>query len=143
MQPPRTLGSGEPPPAALPPALRDAAPPTAGLDGDILRGEPASRGRYTGRARVFTPGGERPDIERGDILVARNAGQDWTPILPLLGGIVLDEGAVFQHAALVAREYRVPCVLQTREATEVIHDGQRITIDGTEGVVELAPEGGE
>jgi pyruvate,water dikinase len=143
LSPPRYLGSGEPSSATLPPALRDAPPSTAGLDGDVLRGEPASRGRYTGRARVFTPGGERPDIERGDILVARNAGQDWTPILPLLGGIVLDEGAVFQHAALVAREYRVPCVLQTREATTVIHDSQRITIDGTEGVVELAPGGGE
>ena len=91
---------------------------------------------------VFTPGGERPDIERGDILVARNAGQDWTPILPLLGGIVLDEGAVFQHAALIAREYRIPCVLQTREATTAITDGQRITIDGGAGVVELRPGAG-
>ena len=141
LSPPQRLGS-EPPSATLPPALRDAPPATTGVDGDILRGEPASRGHYTGRARVFTPGGERPDIERGDILVARNAGQDWTPILPLLGGIVLDEGAFFQHAALIAREYRIPCVLQTREATTAIADGQRITIDGSAGVVELRPDAG-
>ena len=85
------------------------------------------------------PGGELPVIERGDILVARNAGQDWTAIPPLLGSIVLDEGAVFQHAVLIAREYRVSCVLQTREATTAIADGQRITIDANRGVVELAP----
>ena len=78
-----------------------------------------------------------PEVVRGDILVARNAGQDWAPILPLLGGIVLDEGAIFQHAALVAREYRVPCVIQTREATNVIVDQQLVTLDGDAGTVEL------
>ena len=141
LSPPRRLGRRRA--RATPPsAQRDAAASTAGVDGQILRGEAASRGRYTGRARVFRPGGDPPEIERGDILVARNAGQDWTPILPLLGGIVLDEGAVFQHAALIAREYRVPCVLQTREATTAIADGQRITIDGDRGLVELAPDAG-
>ena len=142
LSPPRRLGGGERSRPAGPPSGLETPPEHAGLDGTLLRGEPASRGRYTGRARVFTPGGERPDIERGDILVARNAGQDWTPILPLLGGIVLDEGAFFQHAALIAREYRVPCVLQTREATTAIADGQRITIDGGAGVVELRPGAG-
>ena len=78
-------------------------------------------------------------IESGDILVARNAGQEITPVLPLLGAIVFDEGAIFQHAALVAREYRIPAVIQTREATRVIADGQRITIDGEAGTIEIAP----
>ena len=145
MTPPQRLGKGEPPgsgPMPLGTSGLDAPPESAGLDGTTLRGIAAARGRYTGRARVFKLGGERPEIERGDILVALNAGPDWTPVLPLLGGIVLDEGAVFQHAALIAREYRVPCVLQTREATTAIADGQRITIDGDQGVVELAPEAG-
>ena len=78
-------------------------------------------------------------LHGGEILVARNAGPDWTPVLPLLGGLVLDEGATFQHAALVAREYRIPAVVQTREATRFVRDGQRIAVDGTAGVVELAP----
>ncbi len=116
----------------------DQAPDDAGLEGNVLRGTAASRGAHTGRARVYAPGGKRPDVEPGDILVARNAGQDWTPVLSLLGGIVLDEGAVFQHAALVAREYRVPAVIQTKEATSAIKDGDIITVDGSEGVVELS-----
>ena len=57
----------------------------------------------------------------------------------LLGGLVLDAGAVFQHAALVAREYGIPAVIMTRDATTVILDGQTVTIDASQGVVELAP----
>ena len=52
---------------------------------------------------------------------------------------MLDEGEVFQHAALVAREYRIPAVIQTREGTKSIRDGQTITVDGSEGIVELSP----
>ncbi len=76
-------------------------------------------------------------MERGDILVAPNAGPSWTPIFPLISALVLDQGAVFQHAALVAREYRIPAVIMTRDGTSEIRDGQTITVDGDEGVVEL------
>jgi phosphohistidine swiveling domain-containing protein len=139
LSPPAVIGDGKPP--RMPEGFGEKAVENAGIDGTILRGTPASRGRHTGRARVYQPGngGGTPELEAGDILVARNAGQDWTPILSLLGGIVLDQGAVFQHAALVAREYRIPAVLQTKEATTVITDGSTITIDGTAGTVELAP----
>ena len=135
--PPR-LGSGALTPG---PPLPGTAPGAgAGLDGDRLVGTAASGGRHAGRARVALPGAPRPVLHGGEILVARNAGPDWTPLLPLLGGLVLDQGATFQHAALVAREYRIPAVVQTREATRVVRDGQRIAVDGTAGVVELAPE---
>jgi pyruvate,water dikinase len=80
-----------------------------------------------------------PQVERGDILVAENAGPSWTPIFPLLGGVVLDQGAVFQHAALVAREYGIPAVILTRDATNVIADGQTISVDAEQGVVDLTP----
>jgi pyruvate,water dikinase len=71
--------------------------------------------------------------------VAENAGPSWTPIFPLLGGVVLDQGAVFQHAALVAREYGIPAVILTRDATNVIADGQTISVDAEQGVVDLTP----
>jgi pyruvate,water dikinase len=78
-----------------------------------------------------------PAVEQGDIMVAQNAGPAWTPIFPLLGGLVLDQGAVFQHAALVAREYGIPAVIMTRDATSVIVDGQTISVDAEQGFVEL------
>jgi len=110
-----------------------------GLQGSALYGMPASRGEHTGVARLVAPGAPPPAIAAGEILVAVNAGPDWTPIMPLLGAIVLDEGALFQHICLVAREYRVPCVIQTKEATKVIRDGQRLRVDGRAGSVELNP----
>jgi phosphoenolpyruvate-protein kinase (PTS system EI component) len=57
----------------------------------------------------------------------------------VLGGLVLDEGSLSQHAAIVAREYRIPSVMQTREATSHIADGQQIVVDGDQGIVELRP----
>ena len=119
---PAFLGSGPPPPPDPRLALTEA-PAYAGLEGQLLRGVGASPGRATGRARVASMQPAPPDVEKGDILVAFNAGPAWTPIFPLLGGLVLDAGAVFQHAALVAREYGIPTVIMTRDATKVIVDG--------------------
>ncbi|MCH8854084.1 MAG: pyruvate, water dikinase, partial [Planctomycetes bacterium] len=136
LQPPPKLGSGDLPP---PPAMAKTweAPEDAGHSGNTIKGISGSRGRATGRARVFAETDQIPDVEEGDILVASNAGPDWTPIFPLLAGLVLDQGAVFQHAALIAREYKIPAVLMTKEATTTIKDGQTITVDGDAGVVEL------
>ncbi|MEX1253025.1 MAG: PEP/pyruvate-binding domain-containing protein [Dehalococcoidia bacterium] len=135
LRPPLNIGSGGPPPAA-PFAIFDL-PEGVGLDGKVLRGVAGSRGRVLGKARVVPMTARPPKVEKGAILVAVNAGPNWTPVFPLLGGLVLDQGAVFQHAALVAREYRIPAVIMTRDATSTIRDGQWITVDGDQGIVEL------
>ena len=137
LRPPATLGHGRPAPPD-PRSILDL-PSDAGLDGQVVRGVGASPGRATGRARVALNSSAPPHVEPGDILVANNAGPAWTPIMPLLGGLVLDEGAVFQHAALVAREYGIPAVIMTRDATTVILDGQLIGVDADQGVVQLVP----
>ncbi|MEX0785707.1 MAG: PEP/pyruvate-binding domain-containing protein, partial [Dehalococcoidia bacterium] len=134
--PPRLIGSGSP--ASLPPMPKwMEMPENAGRDGGLIRGTAASRGRVTGTARVVPQTAAPPKVEKGDILVAENAGPNWTPVFPLIGGLVLDQGAVFQHAALVAREYRIPAVVLTKDGTTEIKDGQTITVDGDEGIVEL------
>jgi pyruvate,water dikinase len=79
-----------------------------------------------------------PDVEPGDIVVARDAGPAWTPVFAILGGLVLDEGWVIQHAAIVCRELGIPCVLSTRGATSTITTGDVITVDGDAGIVRLA-----
>ncbi|MGD9892515.1 MAG: PEP/pyruvate-binding domain-containing protein [Dehalococcoidia bacterium] len=137
LRPPHILGDG-----TLPPDPRSIfdLPPGVGRDGTRIRGVAASRGRVTGRARVLTSAAQSRHLEKGDILVAKNAGPDWTPIFPLLGGLVLDEGAIFQHAALVAREYRIPAVIMTRDATSAIIDGQIVHLDADAGLIDLAPE---
>ena len=80
-----------------------------------------------------------PTMERGDVLLAQNVGPAWTPILPLLAGLVLDAGTVNQHAALVAREYGIPVVILTRDATSVILDGQTITVDADRSFLKPMP----
>jgi pyruvate,water dikinase len=116
--------------------------PLRGLseDGQTIHGEPSSAGSFTGIARVvITRTSTPPDIRKGEILVTENTGPDWVPVFPLLGGLVLDAGDNFQHASLIAREYGVPCVIQTKEATAKIADGQLISLDGSAGTVTLNP----
>jgi pyruvate,water dikinase len=78
-------------------------------------------------------------VKKGDILVTENTGPDWVPIFPLIGGLILDGGDNFQHASLISREYGIPCVIQSKEATKIIADGQLVTVDGTAGTVTLNP----
>lgn len=116
--------------------------PLRGLseDGTLLHGEPSSAGSFTGIARVvITRTSTPPDVRKGEILVTENTGPDWVPVFPLLGGLVLDGGDNFQHASLIAREYGIPCVIQTKEATAKIADGQLIEVNGTVGTVTLNP----
>lgn len=120
----------------------DTEEPLRGLseDGLTLHGEPSSAGSFTGIARVvITRTSTPPDIRQGEILVTENTGPDWVPVFPLLGGLILDSGDNFQHASLIAREYGIPCVIQTKEATAKIADGQLIEVNGTAGTVTLNP----
>lgn len=120
----------------------DGQEPLRGLseDGQILQGEPSSAGSFTGTARVvITRTSRPPDVKKGDILVTENTGPDWVPIFPLIGGLILDGGDNFQHASLISREYGIPCVIKSKEATKIIADGQLVTVDGSAGTVTLNP----
>ena len=120
----------------------DKDEPLRGLseDGLTLHGEASSPGAFTGTARVvITRTSRPPDVKKGSILVTENTGPDWVPVFPLIGALVLDGGDNFQHASLISREYGIPCVIQTKEATSKIADGQMITVDGSAGTVMLNP----
>ena len=120
----------------------DIEEPLRGLseDGLKLHGEPSSAGSFMGIARVvITRTSIPPDVRKDEILVTENTGPDWVPVFPLLGGLILDGGDNFQHASLIAREYGIPCVIQTKEATTKIADGQLIEVNGTDGTVTLNP----
>ena len=132
MKPPQTLG-------AEPEASRSESEDEkdVGLKGSTIKGVSASGGRVTGRAVIALPGRARPHLHPGDILIAPNVGPDWTPAFGILGGLVLDSGSLSQHAAVVAREYRIPAVMQTEDASSTITEGQIIVVDGDNGIVEL------
>lgn len=110
-----------------------AVPPPA--DTEVLEGWAASPGEARGLARVVRDAAGGGVMERGDILVARSTDPSWTPLFMVAGGVVLEEGGPLSHAAIVAREFGIPAVLNVRGATQLIETGQRISVDGTHGRV--------
>lgn len=71
----------------------------------------------------------------GEILVARATAPAWTPLFARAAGIVTDGGTLAAHASLVAREYGIPAVVGTGDATGRLRDGDLVTVDGTRGFV--------
>lgn len=104
---------------------------------DTIKGFGASPGRIAGIARVIYGPDEFSEMQKGDILVAKIPTPAWTPLFALASGIVTDFGGPLSHSSIVAREYHIPAVLGTGVATERIHSGQRITVDGDGGVVTI------
>jgi phosphohistidine swiveling domain-containing protein len=105
--------------------------------GDVLRGIAASPGQVTGAAQVIHGPEEFGQMRQGDILVARITTPAWTPLFALASGIVTDVGGPLSHSSIVAREYHIPAVLGTGEATARLRSGERVTVDGTAGTVTM------
>jgi rifampicin phosphotransferase len=101
----------------------------------MLRGLAASRGIYEGPARLIAGPAEFDRIMKGDVLVTESTSEAFNILLPLLGAIVTDSGGLLSHSAIVAREYGIPGVVGTREATDRIADGTRVRVDGESGEV--------
>ena len=147
---PPALGPEAPPPpdvAALPPpAQRVMAAMFITMGGvfgsseaehtdDVLYGLAASQGVYEGPARRVSGPSEFGRIVKGDVLVTEATSEAFNILLPLLGAIVTDNGGLLSHSAIVAREYGIPGVVGTREATDRIADGVRVRVDGDNGEV--------
>jgi rifampicin phosphotransferase len=105
---------------------------------DVLKGFPASPGHVTGQARVISRPDEFAEMRQGAILVARITTPAWTPLFALAAGVVTDVGGPLSHGSIVAREYHIPAVLGTGVATERLHTGQNVTVDGDAGTVALS-----
>lgn len=101
----------------------------------ILSGLGASPGVATGTVKIVSSVHDLSKVEKGNILVALMTNPDYVPAMERAAAIVTSEGGVTSHAAIVTRELAVPCVVGTEKATEVLHDGDVITVDGMHGKV--------
>jgi phosphohistidine swiveling domain-containing protein len=106
---------------------------------NLLRGLAASGGVYEGPARRVSGPSEFDRIVQGDVLVTESTSEAFNILLPLLGAIVTDAGGLLSHSAIVAREYGIPGVVGTRDATDLIPDGRRVRVDGDAGEVTVYP----
>ena len=77
------------------------------------------------------------DLENGDILVTTYTDPSWTPLFLSIKGLVTEVGGLMTHGAVIAREYGLPAVVCVEHATQLIKDGQRIRVNGTDGYVEI------
>ncbi len=122
-----------------PPATFVGAPPSVvlpPLGGDVLRGLPASPGVVEGRARVLLKADAMGELRTGEILVVHTTDVGWTPLFLLAAGVVTELGGPLSHAAVVAREFGVPSVVNVEGATRAIRTGDLVRVDGGTGLVE-------
>lgn len=128
MSPPRVITSGG--------EVGTGKYDTAYLPAGAMAGLAVSSGIVEGRARVIL-NMEEAGLEAGDILVTAFTDPSWTPLFVLVKGLVTEVGGMMTHGAVIAREYGLPAVVGVERATQLIKDGQRIRVNGTEGYVEL------
>ncbi len=103
----------------------------------VVRGIAASAGSYTGPVRIVMGEAEFAKVQAGDVLVCPVTSPVWSVLFPSVGALVTDTGGILSHPAIIAREYRVPAVVATGNATRLLRDGQMVTVDGTAGAVEV------
>lgn len=108
------------------------------LEGEAtLTGTPGSPGRASGPARIITSTADFYRLQPGDVLICQYTDPTWTPLFSLACAVVADTGGQLSHAAIVAREYAIPAVMGTQNATSTLTDGQIVTVDGTKGTITL------
>jgi pyruvate,water dikinase len=101
----------------------------------LLQGLPAVPGSASGVVRVLADVKDGSRLQDGEVLVAQMTNPDWLPTMRRAAALVTDTGGMTCHAAIVARELGVPCIVGARTATKDLKDGAIVTVDGTHGRV--------
>jgi pyruvate,water dikinase len=96
---------------------------------------PASPGKVRGKAKIIRNLYDIDKLESGDIMVVGSMGPSCTPLFKKAAAVLADIGGVLSHAAVLSREYGIPCIVGFRVATSVIQDGQLLEVDGDTGTV--------
>lgn len=102
----------------------------------LVMGQAVGEKIGTGRARIVREPADLHDVQSGEVLVARLTDPDWEPVMRRVAAIVTDQGGRTAHAAIVSREFGIPCIVGTGNATEVLRNGDEISVVCAEG-----PEG--
>jgi len=105
--------------------------------GAEIRGFPAAKGVAEGVARVITTVADLHTVQPGEVLVCGGTTTEWTPAFGIILACVCDTGGSLTHAAIVSREYGIPCVVGTAVATTMIKTGDRVRVDGRAGTVQV------
>jgi pyruvate,water dikinase len=116
----------------FPPALPDPPP-----DADVLRGLAACSGRVVGRVRLLRHAADAVSLRAGEVLVAPYADVGWSPLFLVAAAVVTDLGGPLSHAAIIAREYGTPSVMNVKNGTRTLRTGDLVEVDGDRGEVRI------
>lgn len=103
----------------------------------VLNGVSGNSGKVTGKVRIIQSILEFDKLQEGEILVCRYTDPEWTPLFLIASAVVSDTGGPLSHSAIVAREFGIPAVLATGDATKRLYDGILVEVDGDKGVVNV------
>jgi pyruvate,water dikinase len=106
-------------------------------EGETITGIAASPGVVEGTAKVVSSIDEFDEVKQGDILVCQMTNPAWTPLFAMISAIVTDAGGTVSHPAVMAREFGIPAVIGCSVGTTKIKSGDRLRVDGSNGVVEV------
>lgn len=104
----------------------------------ILSGMPASPGTAKGKVKIVLSPKETNKMKEGEILVTVMTNPLYVTAIQKAKAIITDVGGMICHAAIVARELGIPCVVGTKNATKKLKDGMEVIVDGSEGKVYLS-----
>ena len=102
-----------------------------------IKGSTSSKGKVRGYVKIILKIHDMVNMEKGDVLVSSMTRHEMVPVMKLASAIVTDEGGVTSHAAIVSRELGIPCIIGTKVATLVLHDGDFVEVDADNGVVRI------
>ncbi|KKR09647.1 MAG: Phosphoenolpyruvate synthase/pyruvate phosphate dikinase [Parcubacteria group bacterium GW2011_GWA2_39_18] len=102
-----------------------------------FKGLIASRGKITGKARVLEDASRLSEFKKGEIIVTYMTTMEFTPVFRDAAAVVTDEGGMSCHAAIVSREFKLPCIVGTKIATRVIRTGDNIEVNANTGMVSI------
>jgi len=101
----------------------------------ILQGIPASGGKVQSKVSIVKSISKLADIERGNILVAPYTNPLLTMAIFKASAIITEQGGITSHAATIAREVGIPCIVRAENATEILKEGMEVLVDGDKGVI--------
>jgi pyruvate,water dikinase len=103
----------------------------------IVKGNCASRGKAKGRVRVLLNASENNKLKKGEVLVTFMTSPDFMPVIKKCSAIVTNLGGITSHAAIISREFGIPCIVGTKNATDILKTGDLVEVDADKGIVRI------
>lgn len=102
-----------------------------------IKGNPAYKGKVYGKVRKISSFKDMKNIKQGEVLVTEMTNPDYLPIMKIASAVVTDEGGATCHAAIACRELKIPCIVGTKNSTQILQDGMEVEVDADNGIIKI------